>query len=197
MTHFKEAQLAELLLHLNEPEEAAPPLRRAPTRRRVAALTAAAAAATALALGAIDWTTPQSAYALTKNDDGTFTLTFSERAEPATVNRDLREAGLPVRVVDDLGWPRPCAPTTPEEHAQQAATWEAWEARQSKLADQLVQDKPYSGTAEGSVTIDPDKIPDGGVLRIYQQERHFDDGMRFISFGYQIIPHGPIPQCQT
>jgi hypothetical protein len=61
--------------------------------------------------GALDWSSPMPAYALTKNGDGTYTLTFDETVDTANVTEDLHAAGLRVDVVTNQS-PTACPPSS-------------------------------------------------------------------------------------
>ncbi|MGW0435316.1 hypothetical protein ACWDV4_22595 [Micromonospora sp. NPDC003197] len=98
MTQFRQALLDELMTRVTDPSSqpaAAPDPAPAPRRGRGLVLAVGGLAVLAVVAG---WftigapTTP--AYAVTTQSDGTVTVTFNHIADPAEVNRSLREAGV-------------------------------------------------------------------------------------------------------
>lgn len=107
MIHFKEALLEELVTHVRP---AAVPSAAPPRRPRAGRLTLAAAALAVIAATVVGVLNPvggSAAFAVSRNGDGTVSITFRELADPAAATRELRAAGVPAQVVR-MGEPGSC-----------------------------------------------------------------------------------------
>jgi len=107
MTRFRQALLDELMTRV--PDPATPPAPRRLSRRL--ALAAAGGIAAMAAIVPLIVTLPDTvpAYALSPDTNGYFKITFNEFADPAEINRALRDAGIRVRVM----LPKPAAACPP------------------------------------------------------------------------------------
>jgi len=116
MTRFRQALLEELMTRVPDPTMSPAPRRLS----RHLALAAAGGLAAMAAIVALIVTLPDTvpAYALSPDTDGYFKITFNEFADPAEINRALRDAGIRVRVM----LPEPAAACPPSRRGDRVPT---------------------------------------------------------------------------
>jgi hypothetical protein len=195
VTHFEEALLDKLKAHTLVPAGAAGRTRVRAPRTLVAAgaLTAAAAITAAIVVNPF---TAAPAYAVTRNPDGSVSITWKDLAKPAAATRDLRRAGLPAKVIK-LSRPGGCpAP---------AGSGAPWAPPLKPAAGDLMVVFFGSGpgrfagadgwidgehTTENMVSFIPSAIPKGATVLIVQDKTA--NGTIIVGAG---LVDSPVPTC--
>jgi hypothetical protein len=172
MSRFKQALLDELVAYAQRPAPTAPVV---PLRRRRVVWTAGLAFAGMAIAAVAALTVPaepepaldEAAYSVELRPNGTVLVTFRELADPDAVTHDLRAAGVRAQVVR-LAEPGSCA-TTP------GGVPIRYDRGPSAYSYTMPHDFPDHGTVEivrnftsTGMTIDPARIPEGGVLFIVE-----------------------------
>jgi|1185.fasta_scaffold590686_1 hypothetical protein len=150
MTRFRQALLDELMARV--PDPVTPPAPRRPSRRLALAGAGGLAALMVVVTLIVTLRDTVPAYALSPDTDGYFTLTFNEFADPAGINRALRDAGIRVRVM----LPEPAAACPPSRRGDRAAAASSVDL-QAML--ELLEDGISVNDGMNVARIQPDSIP--------------------------------------
>lgn len=164
MSRFKEGLLQELTAYAQAvPASPEPRMRRLP--RLAGALAGVVAFAAVATFAAVSTTSPAPAYAITKNPDGTVTITYHELRDAPEATRDLRAAGVRAQVVR-LAHPGTCATSAEGEPVHIPSGVGA--AYQILIPQSVVPDVDWSvfEADRNRLTIRPSLIPTGTVLFI-------------------------------
>jgi hypothetical protein len=196
MTRFKEDLLHELTEYA---ARTAPLPQRRRRRRRFVVLTAAAAASIAAAVALLVPLSASPAYAVTRNADGSVTLTYRRLEDPDGATRDLRAAGVSAQVVI-LASEGSCVTSPPHGTTLRMEPGSAVSVR---VPDGFPPGTfPPAATAQSAfrvdgnrVTVDPAGLPTWAVLFIivwpHPESRAVDGG---VTLAPVLVPP-PAPTC--
>jgi hypothetical protein len=167
MSQFKEALLSELVTHVRPAATPAATPRRWHRIGRLSLAAAALAAVAAAVVGVLNPVSGSAAFAVSRNGDGTVSITFRELADPVAATNQLRTAGVPAKVVR-MSEPGTCPDGAGPPWYQPVPGPAIGNTPTMSLIELRSPDFPESSfvtdATPNGITIDPGRIPAGAEV---------------------------------